>query len=53
VLKNWLTIRRGELISVGKASRAYVERWHDPMKIALMMKQDYEAVMREKSGMPN
>jgi len=48
VLKQWLTERRGELGDVGQQGRAYVEAWHDPLKIAARLKQDYEAIMASK-----
>lgn len=44
VLKEWVTVRRGELHERGKKSREYVERWHDPMKIARKVKKEYERV---------
>jgi glycosyltransferase involved in cell wall biosynthesis len=48
VLKEWLTVRRGELAEVGRRSRAFVERWHDPLKIAARLKADYEAILASK-----
>ena len=48
VLKEWLTVRRHELPEVGRRSRAYVERWHDPLKIAAKLKSEYEAIMDSK-----
>jgi hypothetical protein len=48
VLKEWITIRKKELHQRGKDSRKYVERWHDPMKIAQIVKEDYERVLKEK-----
>ena len=41
VLKEWLTTRKGELKARGEASRAYAQAWHDPMKIAARLKEDY------------
>lgn len=49
VLKEWLTLRRADLKEVGRASRSYVERWHDPLKIAANLKRDYEAVLAKKT----
>ena len=46
VLKLWVTTRRGELPELGHKSRAYVERWHDPLKIAARLKVDYEMCLR-------
>lgn len=45
VLKEWLTVRRGELRAAGERGRAYVEAWHDPLKIAARLKADYEAML--------
>ena len=44
-LKEWLTVRRDELPEVGQLSRAYVEKWHDPVKIAARLKSEYEAIL--------
>jgi len=41
VLKTIINKPRHELISTGRKSRAFVEKWHDPMKIALEIKNDY------------
>lgn len=49
VLKEWLTLRKADLKQVGKTSRDYVERWHDPLKIAANLKRDYEAVLAQKT----
>jgi hypothetical protein len=48
VLKEWLTVRRDQLPEVGRRSRAYVERWHDPLKIAARLKGDYESILATK-----
>jgi hypothetical protein len=48
VLKEWLTVRKHELPKVGQRSRAYVERWHDPIKIAAKLKGEYEAILASK-----
>ena len=45
VLRTWLTERRDRLPEVGLASRRYVERWHDPLKIAAQTKADYERAL--------
>lgn len=45
VLKEWMTKRRNELPELGRRSRAYVEKWHDPLKIAAKLKHEYEAIM--------
>ncbi len=46
VLKGYLTGNAGELIKRGQKSRKYVERWHDQNKVALMLKNDYETVLK-------
>lgn len=46
VLRTWLTERRDQLPDVGRASRKYVERWHDPLKIAARTKADYERALK-------
>jgi glycosyltransferase involved in cell wall biosynthesis len=45
VIKEWLTVRRGELLSWGRKGRRYVERWHDPLVIAERLKDEYHAVV--------
>lgn len=44
VLKEWLTERRSELPEVGRRGRAFVERWHDPVKIAEGLKDVYAEI---------
>jgi hypothetical protein len=44
-LKTWLTSRKHELGTLGCKSRAFVERWHDPLKIAGQLKQDYADIV--------
>jgi len=51
VMREWLTSRRGELQARGRACRQYVERWHDPLRIAQGIKADYERIARAK-GVP-
>jgi hypothetical protein len=46
VLRKLVTRPRSELASIGKASRAYVERWHDPVRIARDMAADYREMTR-------
>ncbi|MBU1156091.1 MAG: glycosyltransferase [Proteobacteria bacterium] len=48
VLKTWLTTRKMELRAQGLLSRAYMERWHDPLKIAASIKRDYETACASK-----
>lgn len=42
VLRELVTARRGELPDLGRRSRQYVERWHDPVRIAERLRDDYE-----------
>lgn len=48
VLKYYLTLGRSELKNISKRSRLYVEKWHDPQKIAFRMKQEYEMILQAK-----
>lgn len=48
VLREWLTIRKHELRDVGRRSRAYVERWHDPLKIAATLIGEYKAIVSSR-----
>jgi glycosyltransferase involved in cell wall biosynthesis len=41
VLKDWLTVRRGELPEVRRRCRQYVETWHNPLQIARMVADEY------------
>lgn len=43
-----LELPRSELVELGKRSRAYVERWHDPLKIAAEIKADYELALAKR-----
>lgn len=45
-LRAVLDMSRHELLAVAKQSRAYVEKWHDPLAIAQRVKQDYELALR-------
>ncbi len=45
VLRDLLTTRRSELPELGVRSRAYVERWHDPLAISRRLKADYERAL--------
>lgn len=47
-LAYWLGQPRQKLVELGKRSRAYVEKWHNPIKTAKKLKQDYEAVLHNK-----
>lgn len=48
VLKAWLTTRRYALPELGHRSRCYVERWHDPLRIAGYLKEEYTQIMQAK-----
>lgn len=48
VLKDWLTVRKGDLRSKGRESRRFVERWHDPLKIARGVIADYERIRTDR-----
>ncbi len=45
VLRECLTSRFDELALIGSRGRAYVEKWHDPIKIAGRLKTEYEAIL--------
>ena len=47
-LKLWLGEKRSELVVRGRQGRAYVERWHDPLKLAQELRDSYEQIMRRK-----
>lgn len=47
VLRECLTSGYHRLAEIGERSRAYVERWHDPIKVARFLKNEYFAVLRE------
>ncbi|MBI6545881.1 MAG: glycosyltransferase [Cyanobacteria bacterium NC_groundwater_1444_Ag_S-0.65um_54_12] len=45
VLKEWLTMRKSELAKQGRKSREFVEKWHDPKKIARRLLDDYQTIL--------
>lgn len=45
VLKQWLTVRRPDLSTLGAAGRQFVARWHDPLRIAVEMRTAYEGIL--------
>jgi hypothetical protein len=45
VLKDVIEMPRQELIALAQRSRSFVEKWHDPVKIASEIKNDYEAAL--------
>jgi glycosyltransferase involved in cell wall biosynthesis len=50
VLRTWLVERRDELPEVGRRGRAFVERWHDPRRVAAVVADDYRAALARRSG---
>lgn len=48
VLAEWLGPRKTELGALGRRSRAYVERWHDPLAIAADLKACYGAILAKR-----
>jgi hypothetical protein len=51
VLRDALTSGRGTYEDAARRSRAYAERWHDPMRIAAEVRADYEeAFARRRRG---
>jgi glycosyltransferase involved in cell wall biosynthesis len=48
VLRQYLTLPMGALADLGAESRAYVEKWHDPVAIAKQLKQHYEVATAAK-----
>jgi glycosyltransferase involved in cell wall biosynthesis len=50
VLRAWLVERADELPTLGRRGRAFVERWHDPLRIAARLSQAYEAAVLRARG---
>lgn len=48
VLKTILRMPRTELLEIAKRSRTYVEKWHDPIKIAQRIKADMQSALNKK-----
>lgn len=48
VLRMWLTKRFHELKPLSRQSREFVERWHDPIKIARRGLDDYQRIYEKK-----
>lgn len=44
-----LELPREELCSIARKSRAYVEKWHDPLKIAEDIRKDYETALQKRN----
>ncbi len=53
VLRDWLSSRRDELADVGRRSRLFVEKWHDPLRIAASVAGDYERCRRLRRARGN
>jgi glycosyltransferase involved in cell wall biosynthesis len=47
-IKRFIEMPRTELALASLQARAFVEKWHDPVKIAKEIKQDYEASISHK-----
>jgi hypothetical protein len=41
---------RSELEQIGRRSRAFMERWHQPEEIGRRVKADYESAMRRANA---
>ena len=50
VLRTLIEMPRPELLDLGRRSREFVERWHDPRRIAAEQMADYEAALKSKQG---
>jgi glycosyltransferase involved in cell wall biosynthesis len=48
VMKLWLTENKNRLAEQGLVSRRYVERWHDPVRIAQSLIDDYQRIHQRK-----
>lgn len=48
ILKSWLSEDKDKLAQKGAESRQYVEKWHDPKKIARRVLDDYERIYAAK-----
>lgn len=49
VLRGIVQMPRSDLHALGRRSRAFVERWHDPRRVAIEMRENYEAALRRRS----
>lgn len=47
-LRRLMQMPRNELFALAQRSRSYVERWHDPLRIAQEIKLDYEKALRAR-----
>ena len=53
VLREWLTVRRHQLSDIGHKGRLFVEKWHNPAKIAEKLKRDYIAALGSRPCVAN
>jgi hypothetical protein len=53
VLKEWITASPGRRAEQGRRGRSYVERWHDPRRIAADLAQAYAEITEERSRRPS
>lgn len=51
-LRRALAMPRSALFEMARQSRTFVERWHDPAKIAAEILQDYRAALNRGKGSP-
>lgn len=49
-LRRWLTASPDDLRARGRASRRFVERWHDPRRIASELRRDYAEALARRHG---
>ena len=47
VLRGLVTERRADYPQLGERARAFVERWHDPLRIGTQMRTEYETASAE------
>lgn len=50
VLRSWLARPREEWDAAGRRARAYVERWHDPLRIARFLAGEYTRATSARRG---
>jgi hypothetical protein len=48
VLRACLDKGSAGLAAIGRSSRHYVEAWHDPLKVARILLDDYEGILRKR-----
>ena len=44
-MKSWLLKKTYQYNNTAEACRNYVEKWHDPLKIARILKSDYLRIL--------